>query len=184
MAAKKASPARKKTASKKASASKSPGSSSPYPGPGKKAPAFTAPASNGEKVKLSEYKGKMVVLYFYPKDDTSGCTKEACGFRDSHTTLTKAGIVVLGVSPDSLASHEKFVGKYDLPFLLISDEDKSICEKYGVWQEKSMYGRKYMGVARTTFVIDGQGRIAHVFEKVKPAGHDEEVLVWIRENLS
>jgi peroxiredoxin Q/BCP len=156
---------------------------SPYPRPGTKAPAFTVPASDGSTIRLSEYKGRIVVLYFYPKDDTSGCTKEACGFRDAHTALTRAGIVVLGVSPDSIASHEKFTAKYKLPFLLLADEDRRICEKYGVWQEKSMYGRKYMGVARTTFVIDREGKIAHVFEKVKPAGHEEEVLEWVKGNL-
>lgn len=156
---------------------------SAYPRPGTRAPAFTAPASDGRTVKLSDFKGRIVVLYFYPKDNTSGCTKEACGFRDAHTALTRAGIIVLGVSPDSVASHEKFIARHDLPFLLLADEDKRICEKYGVWQEKSMYGRKYMGVARTTFVIDQQGKIAHVFEKVKPAGHDQEVLAWVKEHL-
>jgi len=156
---------------------------SPCPQPGKKAPAFSAPASNGKTVKLADFKGKIVALYFYPKDNTPGCTKEACGFRDSHAALTQAGIVVLGVSPDPVRSHEKFAARHELPFLLLADEDRTICEKYGVWQEKSMYGRKYMGVARTTFIIDKEGKIAHVFEKVKPAGHDEEVLDWVRENL-
>jgi peroxiredoxin Q/BCP len=159
-------------------------SKSPYPAAGAAAPKFTAEASDGSKVKLADYKGKVVVLYFYPRDDTSGCTKEACGFRDSHKKLTDAGIVVLGVSPDSVASHEKFISKYKLPFLLLSDPDKKICEMFGVWQQKSMYGRKYMGVARTTFVIDSMGRIAHVFEKVKPADHDAQVLAWIKSNLS
>ncbi|GMV96027.1 MAG: thioredoxin-dependent thiol peroxidase [Phycisphaerae bacterium] len=155
-----------------------------YPAVGSAAPAFKASTGDGRTVALADYKGKVVVLYFYPKDDTSGCTKEACGFRDAHRKLLDAGAVVLGVSPDSPASHEKFAGKYGLPFPLISDEDKSICRAYGVWQEKSMYGRKYMGVARTTFVIDRKGRIAHVFEKVKPAGHEEEVLAWVRSNLA
>ena len=136
---------------------------STYPTAGSAAPAFTAPASNGKTVKLSDFKGRVVALYFYPKDDTSGCTKEACGFRDSH---------------------QKFITKYDLPFLLLSDPEHKICEAYGVWQQKSMYGRKYMGVARTTFLIDGAGNILHVFEKVKPAGHDEEVLTWISGNAS
>lgn len=157
-------------------------SKSPYPAVGSAAPPLSAQASNGKTVKLADFKGKTVVLYFYPKDDTSGCTKEACGFRDSHDKLLAAGVVVLGVSPDPLAAHEKFIAKYDLPFLLLSDPDHAICTAYGTWQEKSMYGRKYMGVARTTFVIDPRGKIAHVFEKVKPAGHDEEVLAWIRQH--
>ena len=153
-----------------------------YPAAGSKAPAFAAPASDGSVVKLADLKGRIVVLYFYPKDNTSGCTKEACGFRDSYKKLTGAGVVLLGVSPDSVKSHEKFISKFDLPFLLLADEDHSLCEAYGVWQQKSMYGRKYMGVARTTFIIDTQGKIAHVFEKVTPAGHEEEVLAWIKQN--
>ncbi|HOA71911.1 MAG TPA: thioredoxin-dependent thiol peroxidase [Phycisphaerae bacterium] len=155
-----------------------------YPAIGSRAPSFSAPDANGQRISLSSFRGKkIVVLYFYPKDNTSGCTKEACGFRDAHELYQQAGIQVLGVSPDSVASHQKFASKYALPFPLISDEDKQICEAYGVWQEKSMYGRKYMGVARTTFVIDKQGRIAHIFEKVKTTGHDQEVLEWIRANL-
>jgi len=154
-----------------------------YPAVGNTAPGFTAAASGGKTVKLSGLKGQVVVLYFYPKDNTSGCTKEACGFRDAWQKLTAAGIEVLGVSPDSVKSHDAFAGKYGLPFTLVADEDKSICEAYGVWQEKSMYGRKYMGVARTTIVIDKQGKIAHVFEKVRPDGHEEEVMAWIRRNL-
>lgn len=154
-----------------------------YPKPGSPAPDFTAPASGGQTVRLTDLKGSIVVLYFYPKDNTSGCTKEACGFRDSYSKLRQAGVEVIGVSPDSVKSHDKFAGKYDLPFTLVADEDKSICQAYGVWQEKSMYGRKYFGVARTTFVIDPAGKIAHVFEKVKTGGHEEEVLAWIRENL-
>lgn len=155
-----------------------------YPATGTKAPAFSAQASDGRTLKLADLKGKIVVLYFYPKDDTPGCTKEACGFRDVHARLQKAGIVVLGVSPDSTESHNKFIDKFKLPFTLLADEDHSICEAYGVWQEKSMYGKTYMGVARTTFVIDAQSRIAHVFEKVKPEGHEEEVVGWIEANLS
>ncbi len=156
---------------------------SPYPMVGTKAPAFTAPASDGRIVRLADLKGKIVVLYFYPKDDTPGCTKEACGFRDAHDKLTQAGIVVLGASPDSVASHRKFIDKLGLPFALLADEDHRICDAYGVWQEKDMYGKKSMGVARTTFVIDAEGRIAHVFERVKPEGHDEEVLAWVEANL-
>ncbi len=154
-----------------------------YPKVGNKAPAFSAAASDGSTVKLSDFKGKTVVLYFYPKDNTSGCTKEACGFRDAHRKLTDSNVVVLGVSPDSVTSHEKFIGKYDLPFLLLADEEHRICEAYGVWQQKSMYGRKYMGVARTTFIIDPDGKIAHVFERVKPVGHEQEVSAWIKEKL-
>jgi peroxiredoxin Q/BCP len=165
-------------------ATKKAAKASSYPKVGAKAPAFSAPGSNGKTVKLSDFKGKKnVVLYFYPKDNTSGCTKEACGFRDAHTKLTRAGLAVIGVSPDSLDSHAKFIVRHDLPFILLADEDKKICKSYGVWQQKTLYGRKYMGVARTTFVIDRQGRIAHVFEKVKAAGHEDEVLAWVRENL-
>lgn len=156
-----------------------------FPQPGDPAPSFSAPDATGRPVSLARFKGKKtVVLYFYPKDNTSGCTQEACGFRDAHAKLKKAGVEVIGISPDSVASHEKFSAKFDLPFPLVADEDKQICQSYGVWQEKSMYGRKYMGVARTTFIIDRKGRIAHVFEKVKPAGHEEEVLTWIKQNLA
>ena len=154
-----------------------------YPKVGAKAPAFSAPASDGRTVSLADFKGRTVVLYFYPKDNTPGCTVEACGFRDRHDQLTRAGVVVLGVSPDSGASHRKFIDQFDLPFTLLADEDRRICNAYGVWREKKMYGRKTLGVARTTFVIDPQGRVAHVFEKVKPQGHDEEVLAWIKQNL-
>lgn len=158
--------------------------SSPYPAVGSKAPAISATGSEGKTVTLSAFKGKTVVLYFYPKDNTPGCTKEACGFRDTHSKLKRAGIVVVGVSPDSVASHLKFIEKFDLPFLLIADTDKAVAKAYGVWQQKTMAGRKYMGVVRTTFIIDGNGKIAHVFEKVKAAGHEEEVLAWIKANMS
>ena len=154
-----------------------------YPAVGSAAPAFKAAANNGKTVSLADLKGKVVVLFFYPKDNTSGCTKEACGFRDAHSKLREAGVEVVGVSPDSAKSHDGFIAKYNLPFTLLADEDKSICQAYGTWQEKSMYGRKYMGVARTTFVIDKKGKIAHVFEKVKAGGHEEEVLTWIQQNL-
>lgn len=156
-----------------------------YPAVGSPAPSFSVPDASGKVISLSQFKGKhVVVLYFYPKDNTSGCTKEACGFRDVHDESARAGIQVVGVSPDSSASHSRFTEKFSLPFTLVADEDKQICRAYGVWQEKSMYGKKYMGVARTTFVIDKKGRIAHIFEKVKPAGHEREVLDWIRANLS
>ncbi len=154
-----------------------------FPKVGRKAPAFSAPGSNGNQVKLSDFTGKVVVLYFYPKDNTPGCTVEACGFRDAHNRLKKAGVEVLGVSPDSLKSHADFSEKFGLPFVLLADEKQEICKKYGVWRQKTMAGRKYMGVVRTTFVIDREGKIAHVFEKVKPEGHEDEVLAWIEEHL-
>ncbi len=143
---------------------------------GQKAPDFSLAASNKETISLKTFKGKLVVLYFYPKDLTSGCTTEACDFRDNLARLEKTGAVVLGISPDSLASHEKFIGKHDLNFLLLSDPEKTVLESYGVWKEKSMYGRKYMGVERTTFIIGKEGKIAHIFPKVKVKGHVDEVL--------
>ncbi|OGX05520.1 MAG: hypothetical protein A2Z88_10485 [Omnitrophica WOR_2 bacterium GWA2_47_8] len=144
---------------------------------GNKAPDFNVPASNGQTIALKDFKGKKnVVLYFYPKDDTPGCTVEACAFRDSIKKIENADSIVLGVSPDRMASHVKFITKFNLPFLLLSDTEKKLCQDYGVWAEKSMYGRKYFGVARTTFIIDKQGKIADVFEKVKPQEHNTEVL--------
>ena len=140
------------------------------------APAFTLPSDRGDDVSLAALRGRPVVLYFYPKDDTSGCTTQACEFRDSWAEVQARGAVVLGVSPDSVASHEKFRDKYALPFPLLADEDHAVAEAYGVWGEKSMYGRTYQGILRTTFVIDPAGRIARVFEKVKPKGHAREVL--------
>ncbi len=149
-------------------------------GTGVKAPDFSLSADDGSTVTLAGLKGRKVVLYFYPKDDTSGCTKEACGFRDSWKDVQRTGAVVLGVSPDGVASHQKFKRKYDLPFPLLADTDHRVAEAYGAWGEKSMYGRRYKGILRTTFVIDGEGRIAHVFEKVKPEGHAAEVLTALR----
>ena len=146
---------------------------------GARAPAFSLPSDSGSPVSLKDFKGKTVVLYFYPKDDTSGCTTEACGFRDSWRAVQAAGAVVLGVSPDGPASHQKFRKKYELPFPLLADEDHAVAEAYGAWGEKSMYGRKYFGVLRTTYVIDPAGKIARVFEKVKPRGHAAEVLAAI-----
>lgn len=143
---------------------------------GDKAPDFTAPVDGGENLKLSSLKGKKVILYFYPKDNTPGCTTEACDFRDNATEIDGKGAVVLGVSPDSVKSHDKFKAKFELPFTLISDEDHAIAEAYGVWQEKSMYGRKYMGIVRSTFVIDEKGKIAEVHEKVKVKGHVADLL--------
>jgi peroxiredoxin Q/BCP len=149
-------------------------------GTGVQAPDFSLPADDGSTVTLAGLKGRKVVLYFYPKDDTSGCTKEACGFRDSWQDVQRTGAVVLGVSPDDVASHRKFKRKYDLPFRLLADTGHRVAEAYGAWGEKSMYGRRYMGILRTTFVIDGEGRIVHVFEKVKPDGHAGEVLAVLR----
>ncbi len=143
---------------------------------GKKAPDFTAKNQNGDKVKLSDNKGSRVVLYFYPKDDTPGCTKQACSLRDGFATFKKKGIKVFGVSIDDEKSHQKFIEKYDLPFDLLADTDKKIVEKYGVWGEKSMYGRKYMGTHRKTFLIDENGKIVKIFDKVKVAEHADEVL--------
>ena len=125
---------------------------------------------------LKDLRGTKVVLYFYPKDDTSGCTKEACSFSENLGRVKKKGAVIYGVSADSTASHEKFIDKYSLSFPLLSDESKEMIKAYGVWQQKSMYGKKYMGIMRTTFIIDEQGRIAHIFEKIKVEGHTEEVL--------
>ncbi len=143
---------------------------------GKKAPDFKLKNQDGETIALKDYRGKKVVLYFYPKDNTSGCTKEACNFRDEFPKFKNVDAVILGVSPDSVASHKKFAEKYDLPFNLLSDEEKKVLEEYGVWQEKSMYGKKYMGVVRTTVVIDENGKVRKVFPKVKVDGHNKEVL--------
>jgi len=143
---------------------------------GDKAPDFKLPTDGGGEVSLSGLKGGKVVLYFYPKDDTSGCTKEAMGFRDALGEFEKAGATVIGVSKDSIARHDRFKAKYDLNFPLVSDEAGTLCAAYGVWVEKSMYGRKYMGIERSTFLIDGDGRIARVWRKVKIPGHVDEVL--------
>lgn len=147
---------------------------------GDKAPEFKVSASNGETVSLKSFKGKRVVLYFYPKDDTPGCTVEACGFRDSYKKIDKAGAVVIGVSPDSLKSHDKFIAKYDLPFLLLADEEKEVCKAYGVWVKKSMYGREYMGVQRATFIISGAGKIEKIYPKVTPKEHEVEILDFLK----
>jgi thioredoxin-dependent peroxiredoxin len=143
---------------------------------GDTAPDFTLPTDGGGSISLSSLRGKKVILYFYPKDDTSGCTKEACGFRDAEPDLSKLAAVVVGISKDSVASHDKFKTKYDLPFILASDEKSDVCERYGVWKEKSMYGRKYMGIERTTFLIDEKGAVRAVWNKVKIPGHVDEVL--------
>lgn len=140
------------------------------------APDFTAKNQDGSDVKLSDFKGKKVVLYFYPKDDTPGCTKEACSFRDSFYLFEQRGIKILGVSNDDEKKHQKFISKYDLPFDLLADTDKEIVNKYGVYGEKSMYGKKYMGIHRKTFLIDENGKIAKIFDKVKVSEHADEVL--------
>jgi peroxiredoxin Q/BCP len=149
---------------------------------GQPAPEFILADQHGKKVTLSKLRGSPVVLYFYPKDDTPGCTKEACGFRDSFPEYAQAGAKIIGVSPDSALSHAKFAGKFELPFSLLVDVDHKLCEAYGVWKEKNMYGRKYMGVERTTFVIDRKGIVRKVFPKVKVNGHSAAVLEAIEES--
>ena len=148
---------------------------------GSKAPDFTLPTHDGTKLKLSSLRGQPVVLYFYPKDDTPGCTKEACGFRDARAKLAKHEAVVLGVSPDSAESHEKFRTKYKLPFTLLADEGHAVAEKYGAWREKNMYGKKSMGIARSTFIIDADGTVVKVFKAVRADGHAEQVLAALAD---
>ncbi len=149
---------------------------------GKNAPDFTLPAGDGSKVSLKDFKGKkQVVLYFYPKDNTSGCTREACAFRDNMKTLDGSDAVVLGVSRDSIASHQKFAEKFDLPFLLLSDEKEVVCKKYDAIKEKNMYGKKVLGIVRSTFVIDKKGKIKKIFRNVKVEGHVEQVLAALAE---
>ncbi|MEI7559350.1 MAG: thioredoxin-dependent thiol peroxidase [Actinomycetes bacterium] len=148
---------------------------------GTKAPDFNLPDQNDEKLKLSSLKGAPVVLYFYPKADTPGCTTQACGIRDHKAEYAKAGATVLGVSPDKPGKIAKFDEKHSLGFTLLGDEDHSVCEQYGVWVEKSMYGKQYMGVQRATFIIDAKGKIAHVIPKVSPKTHDDEVLAALAE---
>ena len=149
---------------------------------GDPAPDFSLPAVPDGPIKLKQFRGKQnVVLYFYPRDNTPGCTQEACDFRDSAPKLKKADTVVLGISPDSTASHEKFAAKFGLPFVLLSDPEHQVAEKYGVWVEKNMYGRKSMGIQRATFLIDKKGKIAAVWPKVKVKGHVEEVVAKLKE---
>jgi peroxiredoxin Q/BCP len=143
---------------------------------GKKAPTFKGVNQNNESVSLKDFVGKKLVLYFYPKDDTPGCTAEACSLRDHYSSFLKKGFAILGVSPDSPTKHQKFIAKYNLPFSLLADEDHAIAEAYGVWAEKSMYGRKYMGIVRTTFVIDETGKIEHIIDKVNTAEHASQIL--------
>jgi thioredoxin-dependent peroxiredoxin len=144
---------------------------------------FTLEATNGETVTLSDFKGKNVVLFFYPKDQTPGCTREACDFRDAYQEFSDLNTVILGISKDSIASHQKFIEKQNLPFLLLSDPEGEVCEKYGVIKDKNMFGRKYKGIERSTFVIDKDGKIAKAYRKVKVADHVQEVLQFVKENL-
>jgi peroxiredoxin Q/BCP len=148
---------------------------------GKPAPDFTLHDQDDRPVRLSNLKGSPVVLYFYPKDDTPGCTKEACAFRDSQKSYAKSGAIVLGVSPDSVASHRKFADKYGLPFRLLADPDRAVCEAYGVWKEKNLYGKKSMGVERTTVLIDAEGIVRRVFPRVRVDGHADAVLAALSE---
>jgi len=144
--------------------------------PGKTAPAFNLKDQDGEPHRLSGYKGHWVVLYFYPRDNTPGCTKQACGFRDTLDKVTQHGAVIFGVSPDDAKKHQKFTGKYELNFPLLVDPEQKVAKKYGVWQEKSLYGKKYIGMVRTTYLIDPNGKVAKRWDKVKVAGHVQEVV--------
>lgn len=148
---------------------------------GKKAPSFKLKNQDGKTISLSDLKGKPVVLYFYPKDDTLGCTKEACNFRDEFPKFGKMKAEIIGVSTDSVESHKKFANKFKLPFNLLSDDSKDVVEKYGVWKEKNMYGKKYMGIERTTFIIDPSGKIKKIFPKVKVDNHNQEVMEALKE---
>ena len=144
------------------------------------APAFSLPASNGENVSLKDYKGKKVVIYFYPKDDTPGCTIEACNFRDDYSEITEAGAVILGVSKDDIKSHNKFINKFDLPFLLLSDESTEMISAYGAWVKKKMYGKEYYGVFRKTYLIDEEGKIQRIWPKVDVKTHSKEIIELIK----
>ncbi len=148
---------------------------------GNPAPNFTLPDANGQNHSLSDYLGSPVVVYFYPKDDTPGCTKEACGFRDDYSAYQTAGVKILGISPDDSKSHTKFISKYDLPFTLLADTDHEVVKLYGVWGKKKSFGREYEGVLRTTFLIGADGNIIKVFKKVKPANHSQEILAVLEE---
>ena len=149
--------------------------------PGQRAPEFTLTADDGSKVRLSELKGRPVVLYFYPQDDTPGCTRQACALRDRQAELQRLGAVVLGVSPDSVESHGNFRDKFRLNFPLLADQEHQVAEKYGAWREKNMYGKKSMGIQRSTFLIDSEGKVNKVWKRVKVDGHDEQVLAALAE---
>jgi peroxiredoxin Q/BCP len=149
--------------------------------PGTPAPGFTLSSDSGKKIKLTQFQGQPIVLYFYPKDDTPGCTKEACNFRDAQSQLAKTQAVVLGISPDSVESHVRFRDKFELNFPLLADTDHSVAEAYGAWREKNMYGKKSMGIQRSTYLIDASGKIARVWKKVSVDGHDEQVLAALQE---
>lgn len=149
--------------------------------PGKKAPAFTLTSDTGEKVRLSDLKGKVVVLYFYPRDDTPGCTKEACAFRDRYKEIQKLGVELFGISGDSAESHTKFKTKYSLPFPLLVDDKHTMSEKYGAYREKNMYGKKSMGIQRSTYLIDADGKVVHVWKRVKVDGHDQQIIDAVKE---
>lgn len=148
---------------------------------GQKAPDFTLKTDSGSKIKLSELRGNPVVIYFYPKDDTPGCTREACAFRDRTKELEKLGATVLGISPDTVESHGKFRDKYNLNFPLLADEGHRVAEKYGAWREKNMYGKKTMGIQRSTFLIDAEGKIARLWKAVKVDGHDQQVIDALKQ---
>jgi peroxiredoxin Q/BCP len=145
---------------------------------------FELPANNGKNVKLSDFRGKNVVIYFYPKDMTPGCTTEACDFRDRHQSFSDLNTVIVGISPDPVQDHEKFIEKYDLPFMLLADEDKKVSEQFGVWQLKNNFGKESMGVVRSTFVVDKNGELVKEWRKVSVDGHVEEALNYIKENLA
>jgi peroxiredoxin Q/BCP len=150
---------------------------------GKPAPDFTLPSTTGEPISLKQYKNKKtVVLYFYPKNETPGCTKEACAFRDMNDDLEKDNVVVLGVSTDSIESHNAFREKHKLPFILLSDEDATVSKKYGVYKQKNLYGKKHLGIERTTFIVDRTGRIAQIYPRVKVDGHAQDVFEFVRED--
>ncbi|MEH7126391.1 thioredoxin-dependent thiol peroxidase [Bacillus sp. JJ1532] len=151
---------------------------------GELAPDFELEASNGETIKLSDFREKNIVLYFYPKDMTPGCTTQACDFRDKHSEFADVDAVILGVSPDPLARHDKFIEKYDLPFILLADEENKAAEAYDVWKLKKNFGKEYMGIERSTFIIDKAGKLVKEWRKVKVKGHVEEALEYIKENLS
>ncbi|RAS92381.1 thioredoxin-dependent thiol peroxidase [Priestia endophytica] len=148
---------------------------------GEKAPEFSLPSNTGEEVKLSDFEGKFVVLYFYPKDMTPGCTTEACDFRDQHESFKELDAVILGISPDPVARHQKFIDKHDLPFLLLADEEHKVAELYDVWKLKKNFGKEYMGIERSTFVINKGGELLKEWRKVRVAGHVEEALQFIKE---